>query len=89
MALHLIVWVAIGSVAALAAWLCLLAGAEGETHGDTIDRQVLPPADGRRLASVPSPEPVKRVRRVADPEYGLMIVREDEAATWIPSRATA
>jgi len=89
MALHLVVWVAIGSVAALAAWLCLLAGAEGEILGDTIDREVLPAAEGPRLTAVPSPEPAERVRRIADPEYGLLTVREDEAAAWFPSAATA
>jgi len=82
---HLIVWVVgIGSVAALILWLCLIAGAEGERLSADLDRELLArrPAQG---ATAPAP----RLRAVADPEYGLMLVAEGERPSWYPSSATA
>lgn len=86
---HLIVTVAIGSVLTFIAWVCLIAGAEGERLGADIERLV--PARDRSAAirGVTRPGAGPRMRAVADPEYGLMYLAEDEDASWLAARATA
>jgi len=77
---HLIVWiaVAVGAVA-LMVWLCLVARAEGSRLDADLD-SVVPdaPAAPRTASQVPAPQ---TVRRVADPEYGLMMLEEEEERT--------
>jgi hypothetical protein len=95
MGAHLGVWVVgIGAVAVFVAWLCLVAGAEGEQLGFDLESQVLDRPAAHDSAPAPTPVRTPTLRAVADPEYGLMIVAEDEEADgaderWLPTRATA
>jgi len=87
---HLVVWtVGIGSVAVVIIWLCLVAGAEGARLSADLDRAVLGGSAAREIAEVPRPGRAPRLRTVVDPEYGQMILAEDEAQAWFPSSATA
>jgi len=95
MGAHLAVWVVgIGAVAVFVAWLCLLAGAEGEQLGFDLEFQVPDRPAVRENAPAPQPARTPTLRAVADPEYGLMIVPENEEAGGVqedrfPTRATA
>jgi len=97
MGAHLAVWVVgIGSVAVFVAWLCLLAGAEGERLGSDLEAQVLDRPVARENATARRPARATTLRAVADPEYGLMLVADNEielgerhGAHWLPSSATA
>jgi len=74
---HILVWIAVAvGMVALAVWLCLVARAEGSRLDADLD-SVVPDAPASRTM-VPPARRGPTVRRVADPEYGLMTVTEEE-----------
>ncbi|HXY71264.1 MAG TPA: hypothetical protein VEM41_01860 [Actinomycetota bacterium] len=83
MGTHLAFWVVgIGSVTALVAWLFLVAGAEGERLGSDLECRVPGRPAAPAAGSAPRPDRAPGLRRVADPEYGLMILSEPENGDW-------